>query len=206
MGTLDSVHIYFVRHGMTKWNKEKRYLGHTDQQLMTDKPTDLFPLKQYLSEISIDRIFTSDLCRCLETSAYLLPDQQACAEPRLREMDFGDWEGKTHHELQNDPSYKCWINQWQTSAPPNGEHYQSFRSRVRSALDELLETNERKNVLMVTHGGVIREIMNRYIQGLSFKDTKITHGQGARLIFNQDGGDWRCSSWSVVPMLGKENG
>lgn len=202
MGTIDTIHIYVVRHGMTKWNKEKRYLGHTNQQLLPKRLADLNLLKKYLSKLSFDRIYTSDLDRCRETLAYLLPDQPARMDYRIREINFGDWEGNTHYQLREDPHYKKWLEKWQTVTPPNGENYQSFGRRIALFMDELLQKND-SNVLLVTHGGVIRELMNQYLTGLSFKDTKIAHGQGVKLQFNQHGGDWRCSSWSAVPILEK---
>lgn len=205
MGTCDGVHLYFIRHGMTKGNKEKRYLGHSNEKLLPEFLPDLLFLKEQLSRITFDQIFTSDLIRCVETAAYLVPDQPACADPKLREMDFGDWEWKTHHELQNDPAYQHWIDHWQTSSPPNGDDYQSFKRRVSQCLNEILENN-RKNVLVVTHGGVIREIMNEFIPSLSFGDTKIPHGGGVRMKYEQAGGEWECNSWSVVPIVEKENG
>ncbi|WP_085509174.1 alpha-ribazole phosphatase family protein [Thalassobacillus devorans] len=205
MGTCDGVSIYFIRHGMTKGNKEKRYLGHSDEPLLSEFLPDLFSLKEQLSWLAFDQIYTSDLNRCRKTAEYLVPEKLACADPDLREMNFGDWEGYTHRELQNDLRYQHWISQWQTSSPPNGEDYPSFRRRVRSFLIELLAINNSRNVLVVTHGGVIREIMNGFIPGLSFTDTIIPNGGGIRMVFNQDGGDWKCSSWSVVPIVGKES-
>ncbi|MFG6115639.1 histidine phosphatase family protein [Halobacillus sp. MO56] len=205
MGIDDGVSVYFIRHGLTQWNKEKRYLGHSDEPLLPELLYDSRLLKQQLSTQSLDQIFTSDLRRCMETTEYLVPDKPACADPNLREIDFGDWEGKTHHELENDPMYQHWINHWQMSAPPHGENYQSFRKRVRSFLNDILKRDDRKNVLVVTHGGVIREVMNGFIPALSFADSKIPHGKGVRMLFNQSGGDWKCSSWSAVPIVEKEN-
>ncbi|WP_028783513.1 histidine phosphatase family protein [Thalassobacillus devorans] len=205
MGACDHISIYFIRHGMTKWNKEKRYLGHSDEPLLPEHLPDLFSLKEKLSRLAFDQVFTSDLKRCRKTAEYLVQGKVACADPNLREMNFGDWEGYTHPELQNDHGYQHWISQWKTSSPPNGEDYHSFRRRVRSFLIELLKNNISRNVLVVTHGGVIREIMNGFIQGLSFTATNIPHGGGIRMVFNQEGGDWKCSSWSVVPIVEKEN-
>ncbi|MFG6118023.1 histidine phosphatase family protein [Thalassobacillus sp. B23F22_16] len=205
MGTFDVVSIYFIRHGMTQWNIEKRYLGHSDEPILPELLHDSRLLKQQLSALSFDQIFTSDLRRCMETAEYLVPNKPACADPNLREMNFGDWEGYTHQELQNDLRYQHWISQWQTSSPPNGEDYPSFRRRVRSFLIELLAINNSRNVLVVTHGGIIREIMNGFIPGLTFTATKIPNGGGIRMVFKQDGGDWKCSSWSVVPIVGKES-
>ena len=73
---------------------------------------------------------TSDLKRCLQTAQILFPDQNVRVMPEFREMNFGQWEGKTYAELAGDPHYEEWINHHFTSEPPEGESYPVFADRI----------------------------------------------------------------------------
>src|SRR5690606_20590152 len=102
MGTCDYMDVYLVRHGVTAWNKEKRYLGHTDKGIIRGEQSGLLKIKKELTNIYFDHIFTSDLRRCQESLELLDIPAQITVDARLRELDFGDWEGKTYDELRSE--------------------------------------------------------------------------------------------------------
>lgn len=221
MGTRRSVDLYLVRHGITLWNVQKKYLGHTDIGLMESKKSQLDELSAELSKKAFDCLFSSDLTRCQETAAYINPGVSIHLEPRLREMNFGEWEGKTYNELKHDIRYTKWLDNWEELAPPKGETGRQFKARINHFLTVLEKENLEKElpekneitcakgggvpqVLIVTHGGVIRHILSRFIPDRSFWQWNVTHGRGYTLSLVWDGEGWQCSSWSEVPMRGKE--
>jgi alpha-ribazole phosphatase len=225
MGTRYSVDLYLVRHGLTLWNAQKKYLGHTDIGLLESEKSQLDDLSAELSKRSFDCIFSSDLKRCKETAAYIRPGVPIHSESRLREMNFGEWEGKTYNELKHDIRYTKWVDNWEELAPPKGETGLQFKARINDFLTileeeikekaplekELLENNDKKckkggstpQVLIVTHGGVIRHILSRFIPDRSFWQWNVTHGRGYILSLVWEEG-WQCNSWSEVPTRGKE--
>ena len=73
-----------------------------------------------------ERVVTSDLKRCLQTSNILFPDQAPEVWSEFREMNFGQWEGKTYAELAGDPHYEAWIKDHFAGEPPDGEGYGRF--------------------------------------------------------------------------------
>jgi alpha-ribazole phosphatase len=200
--------VYLVRHGITKWNLEKRYLGHTDEPLLIRERNKLNPLRHEMENMSFDFCYSSDLKRCTETIHYLLPNERVCLDSRLRELHFGDWEGLTYEMLKNDLSYQEWIMDWEKKAPPNGESYQKLMKRLNSFLAELLSlaelTDHHKNVLIVTHGGLIRSIMQSFELTKTFWDVHVHHGMAYLLSLQYKRGKWVCNSWSVVPIQEKE--
>lgn len=77
-------------------------------------------------------------------------------EPRIRELDFGRWEGRrwTDLEKEDGPAFSAWMNAWQEARVPGGEGAPDLVSRVRAVLSELSETGA--SHLLVTHAGPIR--------------------------------------------------
>ncbi|WP_416148844.1 histidine phosphatase family protein [Salipaludibacillus sp. HK11] len=211
MGTYACLDLYLIRHGITKWNQEKRYLGHTDEPVVAERLEDLFVLKKELNELQFDEICTSDLRRCGETLAFLLPNKQYVIDERLREFHFGDWEGKTYDDLKAVDVYRQWLDDWKGLGVPNGESWKDFIGRVEQWKDELFagveaakEDVNHRTVLAVTHGGVIRYLLSTLERSQSFWDWKITHGEGVHVRFTYEEERWKCNSLSVVPSQEKE--
>ena len=109
--------IAFIRHGMTQGNLEKRYIGRTDQPLCEHGTVQA----QTLANIGLpdcDFVFASPYLRCLQTAHILFPDQQIDILDELRECDFGDFEGKTAEELEQDAELRC-VAQRKMRYPPS---------------------------------------------------------------------------------------
>lgn len=192
--------IYLVRHGLTKWNVEQRYLGRTDVSLLENNKKELIDLKDRLKAIQFDNVYCSDLTRCKETLAHLNPHGQAQFDDRLREMDFGDWEGKTYDQLKDNTAYSYWLDNWLSLAPPNGESGTEFCKRIDSFMTELQKVTKSNKILIVSHGGVIRYILSKLVPERTFWEWNIKHGNAIRMLLTWQKEEWKCSSWSEVPM------
>ncbi|MFC3283458.1 histidine phosphatase family protein [Litchfieldella rifensis] len=201
-GRLDLV---VVRHGLTAWNRERRYQGHRDIPLAPEAREALDVLRDDLVRFDFDAVCCSDLMRCRQTLELLLGGRQRAAEPRydarLRELDFGDYEGKRYEELKDLPAYCAWIDSRGEQAPPGGESAAALRQRLEAWLVELFAefgAKGHRHVLVVTHGGVIRELRRRF-EAIDFWEGSVGQGEGRILTFIHQQGDWRCSSSSAVP-------
>lgn len=108
-------------------------------------------------------IVSSPLSRCV-SFASALAERHAIPlqlDERLREMDFGDWEGRTAAELMAtvpDALARFWQDPLH-HGPPQGESLLSLRKRVLAAWNEIVD--RQRPVLIVTHGGPIRVILDR---------------------------------------------
>lgn len=111
------------------------------------------------------RIVSSPLQRC---AAFASETEQIHRlpldiEPRLRELHFGDWEGKTSVEIHAawpDRLERFWSDPV-NHPPPGGENFSAFQARVLGAWDDLLARHAGAHLLIVTHGGPIRVILGR---------------------------------------------
>ncbi len=156
--------ILLVRHGQTSWNRQRRYLGWHDIELDEIGRQQARSLANRLAAWPIEAIYTSDLQRAAKTAAAIgyVIGLTAKPEPRLRELDFGSIEGLTFEEAQ--ARYPDGMVSWLSDAdrpPPGVEPYGIFRSRIASFMVDVQKTHPDETVLIVTHGGPIREILRQ---------------------------------------------
>lgn len=103
------------------------------------------------------RIVTSPLRRCVETAALLGAPDAAC-EPRIIEMDWGDWQGESFVALRERLGEAMRDNEARglDFRPPGGESPRLVLERVKTWLREIAAAGE--PTLAVTHRGVIRAL------------------------------------------------
>lgn len=184
--------LYLVRHGRTLWNMEKRYLGHTDVPLHRNAAAELkaLQLKIKQEELAFQYVYISDLVRAMQSLQIIAPHlvSKAVRDHRIREYHFGDWEGSTYDMLKDNPTYRSWIDHPERITPPGAEPFTAFEERISQFVEcRLLPILENKDgvdlssggtqismkmaypkVLIITHGGVIRQLVSAYVQDRDF--------------------------------------
>lgn len=124
------------------------------------------------------RIISSPLRRCMEFATQLSEEHQLelHIEPRLAEIDFGDWEGLTSQQILARDAHRLlqYWNDPNNITPPNGEPLAAFKSRVTSAWHELVSlylsttiptiAHREEHLLVVTHGGTLRMILSHILE------------------------------------------
>jgi broad specificity phosphatase PhoE len=164
--------IYFVRHGETAWNAEGRLQGQAENDINENgrRQADLngARLRELVADLGAFDFVASPMRRTRETmervrAAMGLPPQDYRTDPRLVEVNFGDWQGFTFAELEaaqagvTRPRKK---NKWNFLPPGFGaESYQMLMERILPWLNEVSEPT-----VCVTHGGVMRTVF-RIIDG-----------------------------------------
>ncbi len=188
-----------IRHGRTQWNKDKRYLGHTDIGILPESLTELLSVKEELEGRMFHQVFCSDLKRCRETLEWIYPTppDKVIFDHRLREMDFGDWEGQTYDQLKDSAHYRAWLDNPHSVTPPRGESWGHFQERLNRFMNSLACLNRKENndddvssALIVTHGGVIRQLASMMISGSKFWDYAVDPGSLLSLKLSLHEGKW----------------
>src|ERR1700759_408395 len=90
--------IYLCRHGDTAWSGERRLAGRTDLPLTEQGERNAAQLGARLNSIKFDRVISSPLLRARRT-AELAGFPDATIDPRLIEMNFGEYDGRTREEI-----------------------------------------------------------------------------------------------------------
>lgn len=211
MAAAGCLELVVVRHGLTQWNIQRRYQGQRDIPLqLPEAAAGLMRLREVLGSYRFDTLYCSDLVRCRQTLAHLVEGREEAKtvsfDSRLRELDFGDYEGRTYAELAELPAYRAWIDSAGEQAPPGGESAAELRQRLSAWFAEVLDGLPRvraqhnpHRVLVVTHGGVIRELRRRF-EGIGFWEGGVGQAEGRRFTFTLDEREqWQCSSSLAVP-------
>lgn len=164
---MQTYQIHLIRHAMTSGNLEGRYIGHTDIPLCKEGIAQLHDIMDnYGAYPEVDAVFSSPLKRCLETAKEIYPDKEPIILNDLIEYDFGEFEGKTAEELQNDPDFAEWLSGSNPNkAAPFGDSQVRFNYRVCACFEKIVDAVIRagtKNTAVITHGGVIMSIMTAY--------------------------------------------
>jgi len=148
--------LALIRHGPTTWNVEKRAQGRTDIPLSPEgrRAVETWQAPDALTDLAI---FASPLSRTQETARILFG--RATPEPRLIEMAWGEWEGRTISELRTTLGAAMTENEAQgfDFRPDGGESPRNVLDRVQPWIDEVAEAGD--DVVAVTHLGVIRVVM-----------------------------------------------
>ncbi|WP_297090546.1 alpha-ribazole phosphatase [uncultured Draconibacterium sp.] len=108
-----------------------------------------------LESLNFDKIWSSPLKRCLTLAQNLFPDDEVNVDPRLKELNFGDWEMCTWEKIYNETEGKEWMENYQTMPTKNGESYPEMVDRVTAFVQEITESDA-GNCVIVAHAGVIR--------------------------------------------------
>lgn len=152
--------VTLLRHSQTRDNLLGRYLGHGDLPLC-DQGQDL--ARQVPPRLDVARVHTSTLVRTVETARILYPRAQIHRHPRLMEINFGDFEGKTWRDLEQDPRYRHWVDHLCEPPCPGGEAKADFTRRCVRAFGEILEEEAAQGaeeLHLVVHGGTVMAVMS----------------------------------------------
>jgi len=120
--------------------------------------------KKTFSHIRFGKIYTSSLLRCRDTAALINPKKEICIDPRLNEIDLGTWDGKSFDHIKETlpELFQQRGKKIATFRPPGGESFNDLYNRVYpffAAVKKDLKTP----TLVITHSGVIRVILCRYL-------------------------------------------
>jgi probable phosphoglycerate mutase len=163
-----SLAIYLSRHGQTEFNLENRFCGASDSALtplgIEEAHRNGRVLREHLGRQTDLRVVSSPLQRAVHTATIICSelkrtDLPIATDARLREIDFGTWEGLTLAEIKSRAPAewaKRVADRWHHAAP-GGESYAAVAARVGDWLAE-----ERGVALVVTHGAVDRILRGLY--------------------------------------------
>ncbi|MFW0786783.1 histidine phosphatase family protein [Gordonia sp. CPCC 206044] len=158
--------LILLRHGQTEYNANSRMQGQLDTDLSDLGVRQAATAAQVLAERDPLLIVSSDLRRARDTAEALASRSglSVTTDTRLRETHLGDWQGLTHHEV--DDAMPGARRLWRDDAswrPPNGESRIDVARRAAPLVAELVaartdwgsgDTPEAP-VVLVAHGGVI---------------------------------------------------
>ncbi len=159
---MDRIELYLLRHGEVDFPKGVFY-GQMDIPLSQKGKKQSRLAAARLNEIGVDSVLTSDLSRCLYMAREIrsVSNQKIRKEPRLREIDFGLWQGLSWEEIE-----MAWPGQMEqrmanlsSFRPPNGESLSDLWQRSKAVFHDCLKGVYGQKVAIIAHGGINRVFM-----------------------------------------------
>lgn len=167
--------LMIVRHGLTDWNKEKRLMGHQDIDLSEEGIKQAEKIAKRLKDEKIDYIYSSDLKRTIDTATIINKHHNLMiiVDNNLKEIGYGDFEGKSKEEIQDNSIHKKLWNERKKDIYafrlPGAENFTDVLDRVKTVLKKILTYHD-KTILIVCHG-VTKRALVQIIKKLSNKET-----------------------------------
>lgn len=155
--------LYLVRHGETDWNRENRCQGCIDIELNNYGIEQAKASAEYLSNEKIDIVFSSNLKRAYKSAEYIAEklNLSVIENSALNEINFGEWEGLTFEEMRHrtDYDYNMWKTQPNKAVIPGEGTLEAISERAMSFVNKIIDENSGKNILVVSHGAILKVII-----------------------------------------------
>jgi len=159
-----SLRIYFVRHGETTYSQTGGFCGAIDPELTPAGSQMAEQFAATYAKLPWEAVYVSPMKRTIATAKPLCDAVGIEMQLRdgLREINYGDWEGKTVEAVKKDyeEDYINWLTEPAWNAPTNGgETSVGIASRSSLVIAEIQEKYKSGNVLVVSHKATIRIIL-----------------------------------------------
>jgi broad specificity phosphatase PhoE len=181
--------VILVRHGQTDENVSGRISGQGPVPLNTRGQEQARLAAEALAPLGITHLFSSPLVRARQTAEFLAERLQKSIEeiPDLREVGYGDWEGKTFNEMRTHPVAHQVFHDPINATFPNGESLLAVQQGI---------------VTVVSHGDVIRTALAHYL-GMPFNEyRRLDLDNGAISVLELFDGWIRVKALNFVPQVG----
>ncbi|MDD6550555.1 MAG: histidine phosphatase family protein [Lachnospiraceae bacterium] len=195
--------ILLLRHGQTKGNQEKRYIGLRSQEPLSREGTEFLKANERNYPNAIE-LYTSPALRCLATAKLIYPRlyPKRIVVEELGEMDFGIFEGKNYEDMKDLPEYREWVEGGCEGLIPGGENRADFIARTMKGFGKVVDGienghikrerisvssvnkftvadrgNEMYDAVIVAHGGTIMAVLSS-LTGEDYFSFEAAPGEG----------------------------
>lgn len=155
----EGVPLVAIRHAPTEWNRARRLQGRTDVALGAEG---VAAARRWRKDPAWDayRVLASSLQRARQTAELLFAGREIVLDPRLMEMDFGAWEGKSLAELRAQPGAAAEQRErlGLDFCAPGGETPRQVQARLTPLLAEVAASGT--PTVIVTHKAVLRALLS----------------------------------------------
>ncbi len=155
-----------LRHGESEWNAAGRWQGWEDVGLTANGEAQALARARTLAGTgAFAAVVASDLVRAARTASLIashLGLPTPVVDPGLRERHGGDWQGHTRDEIDEGwPGMRDAWRRGELHSPPGGESDVAVHARVDAAIARACGAVDNGDLVVVTHGGVLRLVSTR---------------------------------------------
>jgi glucosyl-3-phosphoglycerate phosphatase len=157
--TMTTSRVILVRHGATDWNKDGRLLSTTDLELSAIGRAEAAQVAQRLANVRIDRLWSSPLARARQTASVIAETGAPHAvrlDERLREVDFGRFEGLTSAAAKETDGVT--YARWRAGDPVTDGSVEDYESGARRGSDVLADACRMPGTTVIVSHGVLTRL------------------------------------------------
>lgn len=186
--------LVLIRHGESLGNAELVFLGHTDWDLTETGYKQAELTADFLDDMKIDVIYSSDLKRAYNTALPVAKrrNMEIITSKELREIYAGKWEGMKFVDIKETypENHTRWMTDVGNAFCDGGETVFELQQRVKNELDRIARENEGKTVCIATHATPIRTMLCIW-NGLAISEAKnfgwVKNASVTIINYNDDG-------------------
>lgn len=171
--------VIFIRPGETDWNRDLRYQGWVAIPLNSYGRRQAQRLANYIRNIGVAALYTSDLKRALETAELLAEKlgSTPIADERLRERDIGAWQGLTQKEMQSwyPAEYAQFVADPDGYRVPEGESRKDVRERIVAAFNDFLTADKGETIAILSHSTAINALLSEIVPSIKFGTVDVSN-------------------------------
>lgn len=187
--------VYLTRHGQTEWNLERRMQGQKNSDLTELGQQQASWLHNALNKEKLAHIYVSQSGRTRQTAALIRGDQEWPITPvaELMEIYLGSWEGMTFEEASEthpEAQHSFWKAPHKYVPVDDGETFEQLQQRAVSFIQKAVKEHEGQDILLVTHGIVLKTVM-AYYKKIDIKELwsgEMMHPTALNLLLFKDDG------------------
>lgn len=155
-----SKEILLIRHTTPEVAKGTCY-GQLNLDVSSSYEDEVLNIKHIIRSFNPDVVFTSPLLRCKKLAESLYLKHPIHIDTRIMEMNFGEWEGKIWDNIPK-KEINDWAGNFMNISPPGGERFSDLLTRSNAFFNEIEKSNS-QSIAVITHSGVIRSFLMRYL-------------------------------------------
>ena len=191
----------YLRHGVPEGGS--RYRGHRIDDPLSEQGWQ--QMRKTVADLTgWDLIVSSPLQRCAAFAAWLgeVRSLPVVIEHNLREVGFGDWEGRTRDELLRERAdeYHAFYRDPVRNRPAGAEPLEAFGERVAQVFEQLARVHAGQHLLVVAHAGVIRATLGHVLQAppVCWYRAAVDNASLSRFAYDQYGARLISHNWFPV--------
>ena len=187
--------LFMIRHGESENNQKKLFTGWVDCPLTEKGRKDAESIKPFMSSFKFDKVYSSDLCRAIQTAKIVFPNREPETSALIRERSLGTLENQpivfTDPDIQE--AFKT-----MDFTRFGGEDRQMLSERLEQFL-ATLEASDHNSVAVFTHGGILSRMLN-LVNG-EHDSSAVRRPNCAIAVFDYTNNKWMLTGWLDPALL-----
>jgi broad specificity phosphatase PhoE len=152
--------VYLIRHGVTESNRQRRYMGRSEEGLSGEGRWQARQLALRGASLGLEALYCSPLQRARDTAEIVGQPHRLRPEvaPDFNELDLSRWEGMTASEIEagDGEAWQTWCADPASLRLAGIESFATLQQRIRRGLEGLVRRHAESTIAIVTHDGVVR--------------------------------------------------